>query len=166
MQNGFEDSGIRMNAYIARKSNWTVKELEERNTYLMNRALLIWAYPVTDFKLAQKQLDSYSLEDDEPLSGRLIAWFSYKNTEQPVTSWVEMYQKMLQILYAEDKTIITKLAVSDNGNLALHFSMNEAEFSKRAEIGDGIFVWTNSGTQSKLSVLKKSLSFTELTHPI
>lgn len=155
MQNGFEDSGIRMNAYIARKSNWTVKELEERNTYLMNRALLIWAYPATDFKPAQKQLDSYSLEDDEPLSGRLIAWFSYKNTEQPVTSWVEMYQKMLQILYAEDKTIITKLAVSDNGNLALHFSMNEAEFSKRAEIGDGIFVWTNSGTQSKLSVLKK-----------
>lgn len=39
MQNGFDDSGIRMNTYIAKKDNWTLKELEERNEYLMGRAL-------------------------------------------------------------------------------------------------------------------------------
>ena len=55
---------------------------------------------------------SYTLDDDVNLSGRLIARFSYKNTEQPVTSWVEMFQKVLQILYAEDKNVITKLAAS------------------------------------------------------
>lgn len=155
MQNGFDDSGIRMNTWIAKKDKWTLKEIEERNEHLMDRALMIWVRPTTAFKPVEKQLDSCTLEDDEMLSGRLIAHFSYKNTEQPVTSWVEMYQKVLKILYAEDKTIITKLAVSSEDNIALHFSMNPTQFTKNVEIGDGIFVWTNTNTQSKLSVLKR-----------
>lgn len=155
MQNGFDDSGIRMNTWIAKKDKWTLKEIEERNEHLMGRALIIWVRSTTAFKPVEKQLDSCTLEDDEMLSGRLIAHFSYKNTEQPVTSWVEMYQKVLKILYAEDKTIITKLAVSSEDNIALHFSMNPTQFTKNVEIGDGIFVWTNTNTQSKLSVLKR-----------
>lgn len=155
MQNGFDDSGIRMNTWIAKKDKWTLKEIEERNEHLMGRALMIWVRSTTAFKAVEKQLDSCTLEDDEMLSGRLIAHFSYKNTEQPVTSWVEMYQKVLKILYAEDKTIITKLAVSSEDNIALHFSMNPTQFTKNVEIGDGIFVWTNTNTQSKLSVLKR-----------
>ena len=155
MKNGFEDSGIRMNTYIAKKDKWTLAELEERNQYLMGRALEIWAAPTTTFKPAEKLLDSYTLDDDASLSGRLIARFSYKNTEQPVSSWVEMFQKVLQILYAEDKSVITKLAVSKDDGLALNFTMNEADFKKTVEIGDGIYVWTNTSTQSKLSVLNK-----------
>ncbi len=155
MKNGFEDSGIRMNTYIAKKDKWTLAELEERNQYLMGRALEIWVAPTTTFKPAEKLLDSYTLDDDASLSGRLIARFSYKNTEQPVSSWVEMFQKVLQILYAEDKSVITKLAVSKDDGLALNFTMNEADFKKTVEIGDGIYVWTNTSTQSKLSVLNK-----------
>ena len=155
MKNGFEDSGIRMNTYIAKKDKWTLTELEERNQYLIGRALEIWATPTTTFKPAEKQMDSYTLDDDATLSGRLIASFSYKNTEQPVSSWVEMFQKVLQILYAEDKSVITKLAVSTDDNVALNFSMNESDLVKSVEIGDGIFVLTNTSTTSKLSVLNR-----------
>lgn len=122
MKNGFEDSGIRMNTFIAKKDKWTLSELEERNQYLMGRALEILAAPATTFKPVEKQLDSYTLDDDASLSGRLIARFSYKNTEQPVSSWVEMFQKVLQILYAEDKSVITKLAASTEDNIALQKS--------------------------------------------
>ncbi len=155
MENGFDDAGIRMNTWIAKKDKWTLAELEERSTMLASKALRIWQSPITEYKPAEKQLDSITLEDDSLASGRLIARFSYKNTEQPVTSWVEMYQKVLQILFAEDKSIITKLAVSDDEGLSLHFSLNESDFSKSVEIGDGIRVWTNTNTQSKLSVLNK-----------
>ena len=155
MKNGFEDSGIRMNTYIAKMDRWTLAELEERNQCLMGRAIEIWPAPMTTYKPEEKQLDSYTLDDDATLSGRLIARFSYKNTEQPVTSWVEMFQKVLQILYAEDKSIITKLAASKDDNIALHFGLNASEFSKSVEIGDGIYVWTNTSTQSKLSVLSR-----------
>lgn len=155
MKNGFEDSGLRMNTYIAKKEKWTLDELEERNQYLMERALEIWALPSTTYKPVKRQVESYTLDDDVNLSGRLITKFSYKNTEQPVTSWIEMYQKVLQILYAEDKSVITKLAVSTEGNLAVHFSMAQSDFTKSVEIGDGIYVWTNTNTQNKLSVLHR-----------
>lgn len=155
MKNGFDDSGIRMNTYVAKKEKWTLKELEERCEYLSDRALNIWKNAETEFKPAEKQLESYTLEDADVLSGRLIAKFNFKNTEQPVTSWVEMYQKVLQILYAEDKTIIAKLAVSEEDGLATHFSYDANAYIKSAEVGDGINVWTNSNTQSKLSNLSK-----------
>lgn len=121
----------------------------------MGRALSIWAAPVTEYKPEEKQLDTYTLEDEDELTGRLIAKFAFKNTEQPVTSWVEMFQKVIQILYAEDKANITKLAMSEEENIALHFNTNPDAFTKSVEIGDGIYVWTNTSTQSKLSVLSR-----------
>lgn len=162
MPNGFDDSGIRMNTWIAKKEKWTLAELEERSHYLAIKALTIWAFPATEYRPAEKQLDSVTLDDDMSLTGRLIARFSYKNSEQPVSSWVEMYQKVLQILFAEDKTVITKLAASDEGGLDLHFSFNKNAFSKGVEVGDGIFVWTNTSTQSKLSVLSKLFAMYKL----
>ena len=157
MKNGFEDSGIRMNTYIARYDHWTLAEMEERSQYLAKRALEIWTMPSTQFKPEEKQLDSYSLDDDDAsvLSGRTIVRFSYRNTEQPVNSWVEMYRRVLQILYAEDKSVITKLAVSSDGDIALHFSLNAADFRQSEEIGDGVYVLTNTNTQSKISVLSR-----------
>ena len=155
MQNGFDDSGIRMNTWIAKKDKWTLAELEERSEYLRNRALTIWTLPMTEFQPEQKQMDSYTLDDDAELTGRLIARFTFKHTEQPVASWVEMFQKVIQILYAEDKAIITKLALSEEDNIALHFSTKPDTFTKSVEIGDGIYVWTNTSTQSKLSVLSR-----------
>ena len=153
-QNGYDESGIRMNMYISKKDKWTLEELEERSEYLLKRALTIWSLPITDYQPEKKQFDTYTLEDIEELSGRIIAKFSYKNVEQPVISWVEMYQKVLQILYDEDRTILIKLAASKGEDIATHFSMKPI-FSKSIEIGDGIFVWTNTNTRSKLAVLSR-----------
>ena len=155
MKNGFDDSGLRMNTYISRKEKWTLTELEDRSQYLRGRAIEIWAAPVTIFKPQEKQMDTYTLDDDENLSGRTIIRFRYKNAEQPVTSWVEMFQKVFQILYAEDKSVITRLAVSYDENIGYHFSIGPHELLKSVEIGDGIYVLTNTSTQSKLSVLNR-----------
>ena len=155
MENGFDDSGIRLNTWISKKEKWSLPELEERSEYLRGRALTIWQMPVTEYKPEEKQLDSYTLEDEGELTGRLIAKFTFKKTEQPVASWIEMFQKVIQILYEENKSIITKLAMSEDDNIALHFSTNEDAFTKSLEVGDGIYVWTNSSTQNKLSVLNR-----------
>lgn len=156
MENGLEDSGFRMNTYIAKKDKWTLAELEERSEYLGRRALEIWPMPVTEYAPAKKQMDSYTLDDDTSLlTGRTIVKFSYKNTERPVDSWVEAYQKMLQILYAEDKNIINKLANSSDENLRFHFTTTPDDHKRCVKIGDDIFIWVNTNTKSKLSALKK-----------
>jgi hypothetical protein len=144
-----------MNTYITKQDRWTLAELEARSRELMNLALTIWKKPITTYEPQEKQLDTYTLDDDVSLTGRQIIRFRYKNTEQPVSSWVEMFQKVLQILYAEDRSVLAKLAASTEDNIALHFSMKNTDFSKSLEIADGIYVWTNTSTQSKLSVLNR-----------
>ncbi|HJI21985.1 MAG TPA: DUF4268 domain-containing protein [Coprobacillaceae bacterium] len=156
MKNGFEDSGIRLNTYVSKKDKWTLAELRDRNDYLLKRALDIWAFPSTNYKPQEKQLDSYTLDDEASfLSGRQIAKFVYKGTEQPVVSWVEMYTKVLRALYLEDKTIIAKIALSTGDDLSIHFSTNKRIFKKCDEIGDNVYVQINTNTQSKLSVLNR-----------
>ncbi|MCI8442146.1 MAG: DUF4268 domain-containing protein [Provencibacterium sp.] len=153
MEHGFRESGIRLNTWIAQKGGWTLDELTERSSLLMQQALKIWAAPETAFRPTQKQLDSYTLEDEAELTGRQIARFNFRNAEQPAASWVDMYLKVIQTLYEEDKTIITKLAVSSDNDIAYHFAADPNAFTKSMEIGDGIYVWTNTSTQNKLSVL-------------
>lgn len=157
MKHGFKDSGIRMNQRISLKDSWGLSEIEERSEYMTQRALEIWSSPITSFKPAEKQLDAYTLDDDAPLSGRQIARFSYKNTEQPVTSWVNMYQKVLQLLHSEDKSVLTKLAsISDDSvDLAVHVGSNVTDFTKYIEIDDDIYVLSNTNTQYKISLLRK-----------
>lgn len=153
MQNGFEDSGIRMNNWIAKKSQWTLSELKERSEYLKNRALKIWSLPETTFRPAQKPMETYSLDDDVDLTGRRISRFAFRQTEQPVTTWVEMYQAVVQILYEQDETIITKLASANENHL--HFLTPTNTADKSVEIADGIYLYTNHDTKTKLADLRR-----------
>ena len=55
-----------------------------------------------------------------------------------LTTRLRTSSSCIQILYAEDKAIITKLAMSEEENIALHFNTNPDVFTKSVEIGDGI----------------------------
>lgn len=156
MKNGFEESGLRMNQWIAKKNKWSLAELEERSQYLMNKALEIWKFPVTDFKPAEKQMDTFILEDDINLTGRSIAKFSYKSMEQPVTSWVEMYESMMKILHSEDKSILSKLAhIKNDNDISVHVSTNKSDLRGYIEIENGLYMERNTSTWLKISLLKR-----------
>ncbi len=157
MENGFNQSGFRMNHWISSKDKWTVAELEERSAYLADQALKIWTYPNTEYKPERRQLEYITLEDDFTVAtGKDIAYFRYRNKEIPVSSWVEMYKRVLQFIYVEDKSIITNLARSQDSGLASHFGVSKEQFNNTSvEIGDGIYVSTNTNTQIKLSNLNK-----------
>lgn len=154
-KDGFIQSGIRMNtSFIALQDKWTLEELKKRNNLLMGKALDIWGYPTTRFKPAKKQLDICSLADDEDMTGRSITSFSFNNNEQSVKNWSEMAQKVLQNLYAEDKSIIKGLAKGNYNSISANFSYKEKEFGASVEIADGIYFNTNSNTSTKLTIFR------------
>lgn len=157
MRNGFNESGLRLNFWVSQQEKWTLVELEQRNALLMGKAMEIWAMPSTTFKPAEKQLDSYTLEDDVDLSGRAIQRFGFKNTEQPVDSWITMMEQMLKILHAEDKSVLTKLAYStDNDNdLSQYVSNDPKKLRVPLEIDQGIFMERNTSASTKISLLRK-----------
>ncbi len=157
MDKGFRYSGLRMNTWIANQEKWTLAELEERRELLVSRALNIWPMPVTSYQPAEKQLDSYTLEDDVDLSGREIVRFGYKNTEQPVDSWITMMVQILKILHAEDKSVMALLAHTDNPDDELndYISDNPADLRGALEIDQDIYLERNTSTSTKLSILRK-----------
>ncbi len=169
-ENGFKNSGIRMNQLIAQKDKWTLDELEERDKYMVSKALNIWSYPVTSYKPEEKQLDSVTLDDDINMTGCQIAKFSYKDSEQSVESWTDMYAKVLRILHSEDNSVLTGLAYTSDSSveLATHVTSDPGEFNSKVQIATNIFVWTGTSTQHKLSTLRRFFSLfgadpTELT---
>lgn len=157
MPHGFKDSGLRLNQWICQKSKWDLAALEERDRYLKGRAISIWPYPVSSYQPPEKQLDSAALDDDVILTGRVISKYSFKGIEQPVTSWVDMYQQVISTLHSENKAILTKLAFSkdDSEDLSLHFSPAANTFTSCRPIDENLYVWTNTSTQLKISVLRK-----------
>lgn len=159
-ENGFAKSGIRMNQLIAQKEKWTLAELEERDSYMVNKALYIWSYPDTDYEPEEKPLDVVSLDDDVNLTGTQIAKFSYKEIEQVVESWTDMYGRVLRILHEEDSSVLTGLAYtsdSDNG-LSMHVTSVEDEFKSKVQIAPNIYVWTGTSTQHKMNTLRRFFS--------
>lgn len=157
MKNGFLESGIRMNTYIAQKNKWTLQELEERSAYLAEKAVRIWIAPATSYRPAERQLDAYSLEDDVTLIGRVILKFSYKNMEQPVDSWISMYESILKILHEEDKSVLFKLAhtPSDGNDISVHVSDKPSDLRGPLKIDENIYVERNTGTGLKISLLRR-----------
>lgn len=157
MKNGFIDSHLYMNNWIGQQNQWGLTELEARNQMLMQRALKIWPLPATDFKPAEKQLDSYSLDDDVELSGRDIVRFGYKNTEQPVTSWIDMMEQILKILHAEDKSVLSRLAYSkgETNDLDAYVSNKPQDLRNALEIDTDIYIERNTSTSTKISMLRK-----------
>lgn len=164
MEHGYKASGLRLNTFIGSKEKWSEKELEERDKLLMNMALAIWKLPETTYHPLEKQFDTYTLEDDfDSFTGKSIVKFAFKNKEQNISSWIEMYIEVLRILYNEDKSILMKQAVSEEkSGLPLYFSLNNEANGYNKTIGNEIHIWTNTSTSCKLSILSKLFKLYEL----
>ena len=157
MGNGFRQSGLRLNAWIGQQEHWGLSELEQRNQLLMETALKTWPLPETDYKPAQKQLDSCTLEDDIELKGRTIMRFAYKNAEQPVSTWIDMMEAVLKILHTEDRSVLFKLAYSQDASneLSAWVSNNPGNLRHAMKIDENIYVEQNTNTATKISILRK-----------
>lgn len=156
MDHGFMDSGIRMNQEIARYEKWTIDEIKDRSEKLTQRALTTWQLPTTDFAPAEQPMDTYSLDDDIDLSGRVIARFTFHNAEQPVTSWIEMFESVVKSLHTEDETVLSKLAYGESDNdIAVYVSNDPDKLRSACQIGNGLYVEKNTSTATKLAILRK-----------
>lgn len=154
MENGFRDSGLRLNFEIAENNKWTKNEIETRANNLKNKALKIWYLPTSNFYPKQKENISFSLDEEINATNLKLLYITYKGTKYDVNNWTEMYTTVISLIFNEDKSIITKMSYSDD-NQNIQLSINPKELRAPFEIGDGIYVETNSDTNRKISNLIK-----------
>lgn len=156
--NGFAESHLYLNQWIAKQETWGVAELQARTSILMGRALQVWPLPETDFKPAEKQYDTCSLDDEDvDVTGRDVAKFIYKNTEHPVVSWIDMMEQVMRILHTENKAVLSALVNKemDVYGLSAYVSATETDLRSSLCIEDGIYIETNTSTMMKLALLRK-----------
>lgn len=156
-ENGYKNSGLKMNQKIAQKDAWGLAELEERNDDMVSQALKIWSCPVTKFKPIERTLDSCTLDDDDvSLTGRDIVRYSFMNVEQPVSSWTDMFEHVIKYLHQNDKSVLADLAYNGRGpSDGLKFVSNVEEGVRSAlKIDEDIYVEKNTSTEAKMSILR------------
>ena len=161
-QGGYRNSGLRMNQRIGQKDTWGLPELEERSSEMVARALRIWPCPQTDFKPAEKEFDSCTLDDEDvDLTGREIARYSLLNAEQPVASWTDMFEHVVKFLHQRDQSVLSALAYSTSltSDLAVYVSHTGNELRSALKIDDDIYLEKNTNTALKLSILRRLFAF-------
>lgn len=158
IKNGFKDSGIRLNNWIANQEKWTLDEIQERNKLLTEEAIKIWEYPETTYIPKEKQYENCSLKECEDLSGKKIISFSYKNFKmQSTNSWIDMFENVVRNLYDEDKTVLKKLAYNDKyfEDKRRFCSNDPKKLIRFFEIDKDIFIEKNTSTNRKIKILKE-----------
>lgn len=159
MTGGFEEGGLHINRWIKKQEKWTESELEQRDAILQDEAVALWPRSETSYCPPVRQTDRVTLEEDESMTGKNISRYVFRGIEQPVSSWVEMYQQVLMQLHEGDKSVLTRLARSGDPNedMSIHFSAQSDKFHSCRKIDEGIYVLTGTDTQSKINMLKKLL---------
>jgi hypothetical protein len=152
MKNGFLESGIRLNHYIAQFDKWGEEELELRKAKLSEMALNIWAYPETSFVPVQREDDVVSLSEDNGVAtNRDIQYFIFREERQDVATWAEMMWEMANILFSMNPTILYQEAAS---NKNVWFDTHPASKNYR-KLAEGLYYCpTSSSTWNKMSILK------------
>lgn len=152
MENGFSDSGIRLNRYIAQCSKWTEEELEQRKENLSKLALSIWAYPTTDYAPAQREDDIVSLSEDNGIAvGRKLSGFIFQDTKYNATDWADMMMEVVKILYLMNPSILYQEAVNEKN---VWFTTQELSKSYKKVAESLFFCPSGNGTWNKYAILK------------
>lgn len=154
---GYRASGLRMNQRLAGLERWGLAEIEARSAAMVERAREIWALPETDFVPARREYDSFSLADeDADMTGRWVQRYSFSGAEQTVSSWAELFERVIRLLHSGSKSVLYSLAESnDADSVAVYVSSHADSFHSPIEIDSSLYVEKNNGTNTKLGILRR-----------
>lgn len=157
-EGGYKSSGLRMNQKIAAKQTWGLAELKERNDEMLELAMEIWKYPITNFTPSRKAYDSCTLDDETfDLTGRGIARYSYLTIEQTVKNWTDMFEDLVKFFYQKDKSVLISLAYKKKEDtvLAVYVRNNKSDLRSALKIDKNLYIEKNTSTAVKISILRR-----------
>lgn len=157
VENGYRDSGIRMNQRIANYDKWTVEELEERNQEMLEKAKKIWPMVETSYRPKDMLRDKVFLDDELNLTGRKIMGYEFLGEFTSVKTWQEMYLNIIESLLEENPKILVN-EINSKENTMKYYVHNQKLKKFYKKVYQGIFVNLNTSTNTKLAGLRKILA--------
>ena len=147
---GFKESGIRLNQYIAEFNNWTERELEERQKNLDDKVLKLWSFPKTEFQPDEKLADLHSLDEDFDFTGYYLKAYSFDEIIEKVESWREMFVSIVKLIYEKNSATINRLADKSD-----FIGIIRTPSNGYVQIAESIYLYKDNSTMYKINLLKK-----------
>ncbi len=157
-KNGYKDSAFLLNHFVTEQETWDEDVMKERTELLMKKALDIWRYPETTYEPEEKYLESFTLgNEDFYATGKKIAKFSFQGQEETVSSWIDMYLRVVRILYSKDPSILTEAALhpEEYKNLKGYFGTQKGYFIEEFALSDTILAERHLTNVEKMNVLRR-----------
>lgn len=163
MEKGFKDSAFRLNNYVKSCNKWTEDEMKQRQAELLQVFMQLWPMPVTSFAPVQAEAESASLDDEDfEFTGKKLQAYIYKSVKYNVNTWKEMLIQLCRHISLEKRSSLEWMCANEKNGFSLIPATGRMEFS------NGLYVWTDNNTASKLSIIhgmfaECNIPFSELT---
>ena len=152
MENGFKQSGFRINHFVCEQEAWGEKQLEARNELMKKRFLELWPSIESNFEWGNDAYEEHALDDDFSFTGRQIAAYSFMGSRFTAKTWVDMICGVLSMVYELDPVVFHKFVPEGSDFPGRYFSRKESDYCFK--VGEGIYFNPGSSTYVKIETLK------------
>lgn len=152
MQDGFKDSGFRINNFVSSQNTWTKEQLEARDREMREKFLNLWPMIDSTFGWSNDAYEERALDEDFDFTGRKIAAYSFMGSRFTAKTWADMICGVLSMIYEMEPVVLRKFIPADAGFPGRFFSREEDGHCFK--IGDGVFFNHGSSTRTKIESLK------------
>ena len=149
MEKGFKDSAFRLNNSVKSCEQWTETELRARQKELQNVFLRLWPMPTTSFEPLNREAESASLDDEDyEFTGKKLQAYMLHGVRYTVNTWKEMLIQVCGHILIEKRSTIEWLCANEK------YGFSTTQDGWRRELAQGIYVWTDNSTASKINILR------------
>ncbi len=155
-ENGFIDSGLRINQYISKFDSWGQDEIEKRDKHLTNQALEIWPDIKTTYEVKDSGVSELILDEENDFTGKKIKAFIYEDQQYNTSNLTDAFTEIIRLLYKQDSSNIVDLAnqTKEDGFLSKAFSFDKDDLRMPVKIED-VYAELNYSNNSKIRVLSE-----------
>ncbi|MBT9831872.1 DUF262 domain-containing protein [Clostridium baratii] len=166
IENGFNNSRLKLNKYIASVEKWDEEEINKRTERLFDIAKEIWKYPNTEYKIKKYKENLFYISEEEDLTNTKVKSFSFMGIEQQCKTWTELFEEVCKMLYDLDPIIFRKITKKDFGDEYLNkrFTSNNKDLRSPFKLADDVYVEKNLNTNAKIYTLKVLLDEYEIDY--
>lgn len=149
MEKGFKDSAFRLNNFVKSCEQWTETELKARQKELQNVFMRLWPMPTTSFEPLNHEAESASLDDEDyEFTGKKLQAYILHGVRYTVNTWKEMLIQVCGHILIEKRSTIEWLCANEK------YGFSTTQDGWRRELVQGIYVWTDNSTASKINILR------------
>lgn len=149
--NGFKDSPLRLNKFVQDCDRWTEVELKQRRSILIDVAMNLWPYPLTDYVPIINPGNIHTLLEDFDYTNYAIKSYTFMGTAYNVDDWTTVLLEVIKNLYELDGEAVEDMAIQEHNAL---ISNKFSPVGRVLKVVGNVYINVNTRTNVKIKLLK------------